>query len=42
MRALVVLCVAGAGALQYDASALRRALGALNHCKRHVIFQRWR
>ena len=28
MRALVVLCVAGAGALQYEDAALRRALGA--------------
>ena len=28
MRALVVLCAAGASALQYEAAALRRALGA--------------
>ena len=44
MRALVVLCVAGAGALQYDASALRRALGAAKPLQDGtVIFRReWR
>ena len=44
MRALVVLCVAGAGALQYDAAALRRALGAAKPLQDGtVIFRReWR
>ena len=44
MRAIVVLCVAGAGALQYDAAALRRALGAAKPLQDGtVIFRReWR
>ena len=44
MRALVVLCAAGAGALQYDASALSRALGAAKPLRNGaVIFRReWR
>ena len=44
MRALVVLCAAGASALQYDASALRRALGAAKPLQDGtVIFRReWR
>ena len=44
MRALVVLCVAGAGALQYDAAALRQALGAAKPLQDGtVIFRReWR
>ena len=45
MRALVVLCVAGASALNsYDASALRRALGAAKPLQDGtVIFRReWR
>ena len=41
MRALVVLCVAGAGALNsYDAAALRRALGAAKpYAKRRRYLQ---
>ena len=45
MRALVVLCAAGAGALNsYDASALRRALGAAKPLRNGaVVFRReWR
>ena len=44
MRALVVLCVAGASALQYEAAALRRALGAAKPLRNGaVIFRReWR
>ena len=44
MRALVVLCVVGAGALQYEAAALRRALGAAKPLRNGaVIFRReWR
>ena len=45
MRALVVLCVAGAGALNsYDAAALRRALGAAKPLRNGaVVFRReWR
>ena len=44
MRALVVLCAAGAGALQYEAAALRRALGAAKPLQDGtVIFRReWR
>ena len=41
MRALVVLCVAGASALQYDATALRRALGAAKPLRNGaVVFRR--
>ena len=42
MRALVVLCVAGAGALNsYDAAALRRALGAAKPLRNGaVVFRR--
>ena len=44
IEALVMLCAAGAGALQYDASALRRALGAAKPLQDGtVIFRReWR
>ena len=44
IEALVVLCAAGASALQYDASALRRALGAAKPLQDGtVIFRReWR
>jgi hypothetical protein len=44
MRTLVVLCAAGASALQYDASALRRALAAAKPLRNGaVIFRReWR
>ena len=44
IEALVVLCTAGASALQYDASALRRALGAAKPLQDGtVIFRReWR
>ena len=44
MRALVVLCAAGASALQYEAAALRRALGAAKPLRNGaVVFRReWR
>ena len=44
MRALVMLCAAGAGALQYEAASLRRALGAAKPLRNGaVIFRReWR
>ena len=41
IEALVVLCAAGASALQYDASALRRALGAAKPLRNGaVVFRR--
>ena len=41
MRALVVLCAAGASALQYEAAALRRALGAAKPLRNGaVVFRR--
>ena len=44
IETLVVLCAAGASALQYDASALRRALGAAKPLRNgSVVFRReWR